>query len=71
MCKECAPSVPVAILLGCSGFADSFGQFDDDASDNIQEIISMGSGFMWNDADIFGGRMGLKILVRDLYEMWI
>ena len=31
----------------------------------------MGSGFMWNNADIFGGRMGLKILVRDLYEMWI
>ena len=70
MCKECVPSVPVDRLLGRSGFGNSFGSVKDDASYNIQDIISLGSGLMWSDADVCGGRMGLKILIRELSEMW-
>ena len=30
----------------------------------------MGSSLMWNDATVCGWSMGLKILVKDLSEMW-
>ena len=30
----------------------------------------MGSSLIWNDATVFGWSMGLKILVKDLSEMW-
>ena len=57
--------------MGSSGFGDSFGSVDDAASDNIQEVISLGRGLMCNDAVICGGRMDLKIVVRDLSERWV
>ena len=47
----------------------SFGRAKYDASNNIQEVISLGSGLMWNNVTLCGGRMGLKILVRDSYDM--
>ena len=50
MCEECAPSVPFSRLIGCSGFGDPFGRVDKNASDNIQEVISMVSGLMCNEA---------------------
>ena len=65
MCKECTPYVPVARLLSHSGFGNSFGRVKDASSDNIQEIISLDCGFMWNDATFCGGRMGLEILARE------
>ena len=59
LCKECEPSVPFTRLLGHRGFYNFFSHDKDSANDNIQEIIYMGSGLMWNDANIRGGRMGL------------
>ena len=69
MCKECATYVPVDILLVSSGLGGSFSCVKDFARDNIQEIISLGRGLIRNDAAVCGGRMGLKILVRDSSEM--
>ena len=57
MCEECAPYFTVSRLLGCSGFDDSFGRVEDAASDNIQEIIILGDGFLWNDDAVYDGRM--------------
>ena len=64
MCEECAPYLPVAILIGCSGFGDSVGHVEDAESDNIQEIIFLGSILMWNDAAVCSGRMELNVFVR-------
>ena len=49
-------------MLGISGFGDSFGCVEDAASDNTQEIISLGGSLMWNDAAVCGGRMELIFL---------
>ena len=71
MCEECAPSVPVSRLIGRSSFGDSFGRVNDAASKNIQEVISLRRGLMWNDAAVCGGRMDLNIFVGDLSERWM
>ena len=70
MCRECAPSVTVYRIIGCGGFIYYFSCVYDDASKNIQEVISMGRGLIWNDATVYGGRMDMKILVRYLSDMW-
>ena len=66
MCEECAPYVPVVRLVGSSGFRDYFGCVYDTHSDNIQKVISLGSGLMCNAAAVCGG----KIVVIDLSEKW-
>ena len=48
-------------FLGCANAADR---------DNIQEVIYLGIGLMWNEAVVCGGRMGLDILVRYLFDKW-
>ena len=70
MFKDCASSVPVYRMLVYSGFGYSFACVEDDASDNIQMMISLGSGLMCNYAAVCGGRLGLKILVRNSSYMW-
>ena len=65
MCEECAQFSPVSRLLGYSSFGDSLGRVEDAASDNIQEIISLGGSLMWNDAAVLGGRTELNVFVRD------
>ena len=55
---------------GHSSFEYLFGHVDDAASENIREVISMGSGLMWNDSDVCGGNMDLNIFVMDLSECW-
>ena len=57
MCEEYAPSLPVYRLLGSSGSGYSFGSVEDDASENLQEIIYLGIILMWNDAAVCGGRI--------------
>ena len=52
-------------MIGLGGFGDYFGCIGDDASENTQEIIFMSGSLMCNGADVCGGRMKLKILVRD------
>ena len=69
VCEECAPYLPVEILLGRSGFGNSLGHVEDAASENIQEIISLVVSLIWNDASVCGGRMELKYFVRDWYEI--
>ena len=61
--------MPVARLLGHSGFGDSFGRVEDSISKDTQEIISLGIGLMWNDTTVCGVIMGLEFLVRDSSEM--
>ena len=70
MRKECAQSIQVYRLIGPSGFEYSFGCINDATRYNIQEVISLGIGLMWNYAAVCVGRMGLKILERDSSEMW-
>ena len=65
MGKEGVPLFPFSRLLLCSGFGDYFGRVKDAASKNIQGVIYLGSGFMWNDIGVCGGTMGLKIMTRD------
>ena len=65
MCEERVTYLTVTTLLGCSDFVNYFGHLEDYASDNIQEIIFLGSGLMWNDATVCGGIMELKISVKD------
>ena len=60
MCEECAPSFPVSILFGYSGFGDSFNCVEDAASENIQGILFLGGSLMWNDAFVCGGIMELN-----------
>ena len=38
---------------------------------NIHEVFFLGSVFIWNDAAVCGGIMYLKVVVRDLSELWI
>ena len=69
MCEECAPSLPAAILLGRSGFGDSFNSVEYAASENIQGIIFLGGSLICNYAAVCGGIMGLDYFVRDWSEM--
>ena len=63
MFEECAPSIPVARLIGRSGFGDAVGSVKADASDDIQEIPLLGVCLMCNDATVCGGRIWLKFLL--------
>ena len=64
MLEECAPPFPVSRLLGHSGFGDAIGSAEDTASDDIQEITFLGSYSMWNNADVYCGKIWLKMCVR-------
>ena len=66
LCKKLSPYIPVTILIGRS----AFGCAEADASDDTQEIKSLGGCFMWNDAAFCGGRVQLNIFVRVCYNMW-
>ena len=65
MCKQCEPSVPVTRLIGRSDIGDSFGRVKDAASNNIHNIITLSRSFAWNYVAVCGGRISLKILVKD------
>ena len=70
MFEECAPPIPVARLLGRSGFGDAVGSVDDAASGNIQEITFMSDCLMWNNAAACGGRIWLRIFVSFWSDLW-
>ena len=63
MLEECDPSIPVAKMLGRSGFGDAVGIVEAAASKDIQEITFLGSCLMWNNADVCCGRIWLKFLL--------
>ena len=68
MCEERAPFLPVSRMIGFSSFGYYFGSSVDSASNNIQEVISLGRGLMCNDSAVCGGRVDLNTFVRYLYE---
>ena len=51
-------------LLGRIGFVYYFICVKDNDGNNIQELIYLGICLIWNDAAVYGGRMGYKIWVR-------
>ena len=44
-------------LIGRRGFGDAVGCVEAAASDDIQEIMSLGGCLMWNNIAVFGGRV--------------
>ena len=70
MLEECAPPIPVARLLGRSGFGNDVGYVEDDASNDIQEIISLGGCLVWKDSAVYGGRVRLKYFMRFWLDIW-
>ena len=71
MFEECAPPIPVARMLGRSGFGDAVESVKAVASNDIQEIMFLGGCLIWNDADVCGGRIWLNKFVSiwsDLYK---
>ena len=70
MFDECAPPIPVARLIGCSGFGDAVGSVEAAASDYTQEITFMGSCLMWNNAAVCCGRVWLKSFVSVWSDLW-
>ena len=70
MFEECAPPIPVAIILGCSVFVNSVGSIEAAASDAIQEITFLGSCLMYDDAAVCGGRTRLKTFVSVSSNIW-
>ena len=63
MFEECAPHIPVAVLIGRSGFGDAVGSVEAATSNYIQEITFIGGCLMWNDAAAYCGRIRLKSFV--------
>ena len=63
MFEECAPPIPVARLLGRSGFDDAVVSVKAVACNDIQEITFLGGCLMWNDAAVCGGRIRLNFFV--------
>ena len=70
MFEECAPPIPVAILLGCSGFGNAVGSINTGASDDIEEITFLGGCLMCNNSAVFGGRLWLKHFVSVWSGLW-
>ena len=63
MFEESAPPIPVARLIGRSGFGDAVGSVDAAASNNIQEITFLAGSLTWNDDAVCGVRIWLNIFV--------
>ena len=63
MFEECAPPIPVARLIGRSGFGNTVGSVEAAASNDIKEITFLGSCLLWNNADVCCGRIWLKSFV--------
>ena len=69
MFEECAPPIPVARLLSCSGFGNSVGSVEAATSDDFQEITFLGGCLIWNDADVYGGRIWLKFFIIVWFDL--
>ena len=52
MFEECAPPIPVSILLGRSGVGDAVEIVKTVASDDIQEKMFMDDCLMWHYAAV-------------------
>ena len=70
MFEECAPHIPVARLLGRSGFGDAVGSVEASASNDIQETTFLGGCLMWNAAAVCCGRIWLNFFVSVWSNLW-
>ena len=70
MLEECTPPIPVARLLGRSGFGNTVGGVKADARNDTQEIKFLGSCLMWNNAAVCCGRIWLIFFVSFWYDLW-
>ena len=70
MFEECAPPIPVSIMIGHSGFGNAVGSVEAAASDDIQEITFLGDCLMWNNAAICGGMIWLNCFVSVWSDLW-
>ena len=70
MFEEFAPPIPVARLIGRSGFVDAIGSVEAAASDDIQDIMFLGGCLMWNNATVFCGRIWLKKFLSVWSDLW-
>ena len=70
VCNKCAPSIPVTRLIGRSGFVNYVGYIKATSGVDTQEITSLISCLMWNDASVCERRVWLNIFVRIWYDMW-
>ena len=61
MLEECAPPIPVARLIGCSGFGNAVGSVEAATSNDIQEITFLGGWLMQNDTNVGCGSIWFKI----------
>ena len=50
-------------MLDHSVIGDVVGCVKADASEDTQEITSMGGCLMWNNVTVYGGRVRLKVLL--------
>ena len=70
MFEECATPIPVARLVGRSGFGSAVRLTKDAVSDDIQDITFLGGCLIWNDAAIYGDRIQLNLFLSVWYDMW-
>ena len=70
MFEECVPPIPVARLLGRSGFGNTVGGVKADARNDTQEIKFLGSCLMWNNATVYCGSIWLKHFVSVWSDLW-
>ena len=70
MSEKCAQSISVTRMLGHSVFDDAVGCVAAAASDDTQEIASLGGCLMWENTNISGERVRLNIFVRILSDKW-
>ena len=70
MFEECEPPIPVARLLGRSGFGNDVGNVEATARNYIQEITFLGGCLMCNDDAVCGGRIWLIFFVIVWSDLW-
>ena len=63
MFEEFATPIPVARLIGHSGFVNAIGSVEASDSDDIQERTFLGGCLMWNYATVCGGSISLIFLL--------
>ena len=70
MFEEYALHITVPRLIGRSGFVGAVASVEAAASNDIQEIMILGSCVLSNDATVCDGRIRLKFSVSVWYDLW-
>ena len=70
MFEKCAPPIPVAVLIGRSGFGNAVGSVEAAARDDNQEITFLGICLICNNAAVCCGRIWFKFLLLYGLIVW-